>query len=221
MASSLFTPADQVSQIYEVAGNGMTRLFAAMAADAIGTQNVVPIVSGRTKLDGYGESINLERNPMPSGAEIEGLLPVRTTATEALFNLIPVPNRQVPWQDVLEFRAEQKTGLYATRIRILLERLGKETDRRHAEDLVRSEFASFEAKLRIFKKQTKVTTFKAWLPWGDFLHNLLKGVIQLKPSEAAKSFIETAEHRIEISKAEEELTSDPYYMIEHVRSAMA
>ena len=221
MAASLFTPAEEKVPVFEVAGNGMARLYAAMAANEIDGQSFVPIVSGRTRLEGYANEINLEGTPLPTALEIEELLPVKTTATEALFNLIPVPAAAVPWQDVLEFRDQQSTGLYAARIRILLERLSKETDRRHAEDMIRSEFATFESKLRVFKKQVALTSFKAVLPWGDFLHGLVKSFALLKPSEVVKPLIETAERDIELMKAEDQIRQDPYYMIEHVRRAFA
>lgn len=221
MMSSIFAEDDERPPIHEVAGNGMARLYAALALETSQSQCLVPIVSSRMKIDGYTMEVALDDTPLPLAEKIEALLPVRTTAAEALFNLIPMPSREVPWQDVTEFRADHKTALYAARIRILLERLSKETDRRHVEDLILSEFATFENDLRIAKMKTQLGSFKAVLPFGDMIGDILGGMLKMKFGETVKGLVEMRERQIDVSEAEAKIQSDPYYMIEHVRSTLA
>jgi len=160
-------------------------------------------------------------DPLPSDDQLEALLPVRATATRILFEKLPVPGRDTPWEDIFRLRQDADTGLYAARMRILLRRLAKEDDRRHVEDLIQTEFAEFESKLEWLKSGRRTAKIQMVMPWADLVHGLVKALALAKPSEALAPIFRTREELVKLNRAEEEVKKDPYYLIEHVRSRLA
>ena len=221
LAATIFSSESDKKWIGEVAGNGMSRLHVALQRRLSPDLQVSPIVTANLKSDGFSDEVRLDRVPLPDDNVLEDLLPVRATATRVIFDKLPVPSRDTPWDDILRFREDAKTGLYAARLRNLLKTLGEQEDRRHAVDLVESEYADFEDRLRLFKRSARLGKVQMTLPWLDMLHGLLKAVALAKPSEMVEPFIKAEEQQIELSEAEREIRSNPYYMIEHVRSQLA
>ena len=220
ITACLFSPKERGSWIAEIAGNGLSRLYAALQLRENPHNELTPIVTSSLRWDGASDAIRLDRTPLPDDSGLEELLPVRATATRVIFNKLPMPGRDTPWDDILSFREAADTGLYAAQLRILLKRLGKEDDRRHVADLIETEFAAFEKRLEIFKKSKRHAKTQMVLPWMDVFHGLVKAVALAKPSEAALPYVQMEKQQIEISTAEQKITSDPYYMIEHVRSQL-
>lgn len=221
LSATVFSSLKDKKRIGEIAGNGMARLHVAMASRREPGATLTPIVTARLVDRGFGEEVHLDRLPVLDDESLEELLPVRATATRVIFDQLPLPSRSTPWEEVLAFRAEADTGLYAARLRILLKKLGAEADRGHARDLIRSEYADFEERLRGMKQTRQLAGTQMVLPWLDTIHNLVKAVALAKPSEAAQPFVTMRKQQIELNEAERKLKSDPYYMIEHVRSRLA
>jgi hypothetical protein len=221
LAATVFAGDKEKERIGEVAGNGMARLHVALASKREPSAALTPIVTARLADRGFDKGVHLDRVPVLEDDGLEDLLPMRAIATRVIFDRLPVPTRATPWEEILSFRAESDTGLYAARLRILLRRLGEQTDRRHVSDLVRSEFADFEDRLRGMKKYRRLARTQMVLPWLDMLHGMLKAVALVKPSEAAQPYVTMEKQKVELNEAERKLRSDPYYMIEHVRSRLA
>lgn len=222
LAAALFSGPDIRKQSHEACGNGFARLQAAVMQTANPGEHFTPIVTSRKRVASLGKAAQFyNEDPLPGDNELEALLPVRSTAARIVFDRLPIPSHDTPWQDILDLRADPGTELYARRLRIMLERLSKETNRRHVEDLIYSEFDDFEQQLKAFKGKKRRATVRWVLPWADKLNALVRSIALLKPSEAIEPHIKANEEVATLNAAEAELKRNPYYLIEHVRTRLA
>lgn len=206
---------------YEALGNGMARLQAALLHAVTPRENFTPIVTNRKVAPVLNGQAQFYRDsPLPVDEALEELLPVRATATRILFDKLPVPGRAMPWEDIFRLREDAETGLYAARLRILLQKLSKEDDRRHVADLIQTEYTDFEARFSALKGQKRKVATQVVLPWADLIHGLIKALALAKPSEAVAPFLKANDEVVKLNNAEAELKKDPYYLIEHVRSRL-
>jgi hypothetical protein len=220
-AASIFSDTGRRSKTLESLGNGMARLQAAILYGSSSTEHFTPIVTSRKVAPSLSrEGQFYQDDPLPRDEALEELLPIRATAMRILFDKLPVPGREMPWDDIFRLREDAETGLYAARLRLLLQKLSKEDDRRHVEDLIQSEYAEFETRLGAVKGQRRKVAVQVVLPWADLVHGLLKALALAKPSEAVAPFLKANDEVVKLNSAESELKKDPYYLIEHVRSRM-
>ena len=219
--AAVFSEDERRIKTHEALGNGISRLQAALLYGSKASEHFTPIVTSRRVVPSLSRQGQFyQDDPLPNDEALEELLPVRATATRILFDKLPVPGREMPWDDIFRLREDADTGLYAARMRLLLQKLSKENDRRHVEDLIHSEYADFEARLRAVKGQRRRAAVHVVLPWADLIHGLVKALALAKPSEAVSPFLKANDEVVKLNSAETELRKDPYYLIEHVRSRM-
>lgn len=224
LAAALFSASENRAKTHEVCGNGLARLQAAALQSASADDHFSPLVTGRKVMPALKRSARYQianDEPLPSDSLLEALLPVRATATRMVFEQLPVPSHETPWEDILHFRADNDTGLYAAQLRLFLHDLAKESDRRHVEDLVRTQFSAFDKKISAFKGKQRRAVVRWVLPWADKLHDLAKAIALLKFSEVINSHVKVSEEVATLNEAENNLQRDPYYLIEHIRRTLA